>query len=323
MRRKYMLKISKELNELYHKPRVLIILDMIYCSLYYGAMFSEYGDLGFYFRSHRNRKTYLTTFYNFKLYNKVNDKKLRILFHDKLQFLSRFSHFIKRKWININTSTDSEINNFLKEVKSVVLKASYGDSGKEIEVIDVTGEISAKEIRQKANMKKYNLMEECVTNHPAIAALNPNSLNTLRIVSMRKNDNVKILFAGLRVGAKGARIDNISQGGSVARIDIKTGKVNSRFYTKASYRTSSVGNECFSSHIVGGIVIPYWEKTLSLIQNVALEVSGIRFVAWDVAILPSGPEIIEGNESFGSVIMQLYNTYEEEGLKPVVNAFLG
>lgn len=39
-------------------------------------------------------------------------------------------------------------------------------------------------------------------------------------------------------------------------------------------------------------------------------------VAWDVAITEDGVDIIEGNESFGSVIMQLYYKSDEMGLKP-------
>ena len=54
---------------------------------------------------------------------------------------------------------------------------------------------------------------------------------------------------------------------------------------------------------------------------IALEAKETRFIAWDIAITPSGPEIIEANESFGSVIMQLYNKKTEDGLKPIVEKF--
>lgn len=320
MRRKFLFDTSRELNKLYHKPRILIMLDMIYCSLFYGAMFTEYGDLGFYHRTHRNRRTYLTTFYNFDLYNKVNDKNSRNLFHDKLLFLNRFSRYIKRRWLNLDTCSDADINHFLDGVKSVVFKASYGDSGKEVEVVDIPNNCTAQYVREKAKKSHFNLIEECVTNHPDIAIFNHDSLNTLRIVSMRKGNLVKILFAGLRVGAKGARIDNISQGGSVARVDIETGRINSGFYTKASSGAPASNNDCLSAM---GKTIPYWTECLELVRNMALEVSNIRFIAWDVAVLPPpiGPEVIEANESFGSVIMQLYNAPDEEGLKPIVETF--
>lgn len=319
-RRKYLLGTAKQLSDMHKKPRVLIMLDMIYCSLVYGAMFTEYGDLGFYYRTGKNRKTYLTTFYNFRLYDKVNDKKSRVLFHDKLLFLNRFSRYIKRRWLNLEVCSDYDICKLLEGTKSVVFKASFGDSGKEVEVVDVHDDFTAKGIRDKAKEAHYNLVEECVTNHPVIAAFNPNSLNTIRIVSMRKDNIVKILFAGLRVGAKDARIDNISQGGSVARVDIETGMINSGFYTKASSGATAKSQDRVSAV---GTSLPYWKETIQLVRDLALEVPDIRFVAWDIAVLPPpfGPEVIEANESFGSVIMQLYNAYDEEGLKPIVDYF--
>ena len=43
------------------------------------------------------------------------------------------------------------------------------------------------------------------------------SASTLR--TALKNDNIELLFAGIRIGGKNAKIDNISQGGRVARIN--------------------------------------------------------------------------------------------------------
>lgn len=317
-RRKFLFNTSKQLSHINHKSSAFIMLDMLYCSLVYGCMFTEYGDLQFYYRSRKNRKTYLTTFYNFDLYDKVNDKGSRILFHDKLLFLHRFSKYIKRGWLNLDECNDSEINTFLEGKKSIVLKASYGDSGKEVLVMDIDNATNASSIRELCKESHFNLVEECVINHNEISRFNKNSLNTLRIVSMLKGTEVKILFAGLRVGAKDARIDNISQGGRVARINIETGTIDSPFFTKKS---SNQPSQCNNELNAIGFEIPYWHSTLKLVNEVALEAKETRFIAWDIAITPSGPEIIEANESFGSVIMQLYNKKTEDGLKPIVEKF--
>ena len=42
----------------------------------------------------------------------------------------------------------------------------------------------------------------------------------------------------MRIGAKGSLIDNISQGGAVARIDLDSGKIDSCFYTKRSSKAT-------------------------------------------------------------------------------------
>ncbi len=53
----------------------------------------------------------------------------------------------------------------------------------------------------------------------------------------------------------------------------------------------------------------------ALATRAAKIVPHIRIVAWDICITPNGPEIIEGNESFGSVIMQVFCSHTDEGLK--------
>ena len=108
---------------------------MIWCSLKYGAMFTEYDDLNFIYRTAKNRATFITTFFNFKLYDKINDKRYRDDFHNKIRFLNKFSCIINREWLDISNSNDEQIASFLAKHKKVVFKSSYGDSGKEVKIV--------------------------------------------------------------------------------------------------------------------------------------------------------------------------------------------
>ena len=58
------------------------------------------------------------------------------------------------------------------------------------------------------------------------------------------------------------------------------------------------------------------------VKEAAKLVPQIAIVAWDVAITPNGIELIEGNESFGSVIMQVYYGHQDDGLKPRLKQLL-
>ena len=311
--RKSLLEISKDLARENHKNRLIIMGDMLRCSLFDGAMFTEYGDLDFFYRTKENRKTFITTYYNFKLYNQINQKALRAVFHDKIQFLQRFSDYIDRDWIALKTATDKDIEQFLRNHTKIVLKASYGDSGKEVEVEEV-GNTSLQEFKNHILAKGYDLAEACIVNHPDVASFNPSSLNTVRIVTVNNSSCVSILFAGLRVGGKGSLIDNISQGGAVAKIDIDTGCIVSKFYTKKSSYNCADSPEK-NAHKEA---LPYWPELVQTVKRAATVVPQMGIVAWDVAITPDGLDIIEGNESFGSVIMQLYYSHKECGLKPTL-----
>ena len=314
VKRKDLFSISKKIAKENHTVRLKVLMDMILCSLIYGCMWTEYGDLDFYHRSHKNRKTFITTFYNFRLYDKVNLKSKRIIFHNKLFFLQTFKDFIKRDWININEESEENIKKFLMRHQNIVAKQSHGDSGKEVEVINVSEFKNSDDLLQYIHVHRYDLLEEKLMNHVALDKLNPTSLNTVRIVSVKNKNKVNILFAGIRVGQEGAKIDNISQGGKVARIDISSGKINSRFFTKSSSYIKSTENN--SEKNLSGYQLPYWTDVISAVKQAASIVSEISIVAWDVAITNKGIDFIEGNESFGSVIMQIYSEHDEEGLKP-------
>ena len=318
--RKTLIAISKKISDRYNVSVLRVIGDMVWCAVRYGAMWTEYDDLDFFVRSKRNRETYITTFFNFRLYNKLNNKDYRNVFHEKTIFLEKFKKYIKRFWIDINRCSYAEIKDFLSSHNTVVAKASHGDSGKEVQVIENLREKNLDSIISYLKKNNLNLIEEQIVNCDEVRALNNSSLNTLRIVTVKKNDNIELLFAGIRIGGKNAKIDNISQGGRVARINISTGKIDSLFYSKKSSNGSYETGADELNAI--GFQIPHYDKVIDIVKNAAMLVPEIRIVAWDVAITPTDIELVEGNESFGSVIMQLFYNSRETGLKPRLMEFI-
>lgn len=316
-KRDVLMKASARLAKTTKKSRLFYMLDMVWCSLRYGAMFAEYDDLDFAFRSSENRATILTTFYNFKLYDKINQKEYRKHFHNKIKFLRNFSSMIKRDWVAIDEASDEQLRAFLANNKKVVLKKSMGDSGKQVQVKTLDEGITAEAFREYAAQNGYDLAEQCITNHPAVGVFNETSLNTVRIATVQINGHVEFLFAGLRIGAKGSELDNISQGGAVAPVDLETGKLLSGFSTKRSARMDA---EIAEDRI--GYQLPYWEELKQLAAEAATVVPQIGFISWDICITENGPEIIEGNESFGSTIMQLACSHTDPGLKPKLEEIL-
>jgi len=316
-KRKVLLGVSARLAKEAKKSRLFYICDMVWCSLRYGAMFAEYDDMDFAFRSAQNRATILTTFYNFRLYDKLNQKEYRRQFHDKIKFLRSFSSMIKRDWVAIEEVSEAQLQDFLNRHKKVVLKKSYGDSGKQVQVKTLEDNITAEDFREYTRRNGYDLAEQCIINHPDVGVFNETSLNTVRIATVQINGNVDFLFAGLRVGAKGCELDNISQGGAVARIDLDTGILTSGFLTKRSARRNA---EIAQDQI--GYQLPYWEEVKQVAKEAAMVIPEIGFVSWDICITENGPEIIEGNESFGSTIMQLACSHTEPGLKPKLESIL-
>ena len=80
------------------------------------------------------------------------------------------------------------------------------------------------------------LIEVYLDQHPAYAAFNASSVNTLRIWVLRRAGKVNTRFAYLRIGRAGSLIDNRVSGGIVALLDVRTGACPKRWM--ASRRAS-------------------------------------------------------------------------------------
>ncbi|MCL1871136.1 MAG: hypothetical protein FWF90_12080 [Promicromonosporaceae bacterium] len=64
---------------------------------------------------------------------------------------------------------------------------------------------------------------------------------------------------------------------------------------------------------IRGAIIPFWREALSMCEEAASVVPQVRYVAWDVAITPSGPVFIEGN-SFPSHAIPQFAAHFPDGI---------
>ncbi len=46
-----------------------------------------------------------------------------------------------------------------------------------------------------------------------------------------------------------------------------------------------------------GYGMPYWHKTIELVNEMAHLIPTLRYVGWDIAITEAGPELIEANHN--------------------------
>lgn len=140
------------------------------------------------------------------------------------------------------------------------------------------------------------LFQETVQQHSDFAAVHPASLNTMRIVTCTmRNDEPRIVSGYMRFGIKGAVVDNSSSGGFMAGIDLGSGRL-----ATPGIHPFRKGGEICERHPDSGIPmvgfqIPMFDQVLELVERAA---ATLRYplVGWDVAVTPSGPLIVEGND---------------------------
>ena len=125
-----------------------------------------------------------------------------------------------------------------------------------------------------------------------MAALNPSSVNTIRILTYRKDMNVMIIYSVIRIGRKNQTIDNESAGGISTRIN-PDGKL-------AKYAFGAPGEDYVEYTDTGvkleNYKIPNYEDAIALVKQLHLFLPFFNIVGWDIAITPDGsPIMIEFN----------------------------
>ncbi len=309
--------MSKRVSEKYDVSRLRVIIDAIWCCTVYGTIYTEYECLDFLHRSHKNRKTYVTVFWLLRKIFKYNDVEEGKIFHDKRRFNELFSDFVKRKHVSLLDAPEEEIKEFLENNDRAVMKNSGGCSGKQVHIID-TKDMSVEDFLTYARENSYDMAEKVIENCDEIKRLNPTSLNTIRIVTIHSENFFRVMVACLRIGSVGADVDNVSSGGTVARIDKETGKIDTTFRVNEFRRlpASQAGRDEI------GMEIPFWEEAVELVRNASKVLKNTHIVGWDVAITKDGPLLIEGNESFNTASMELYYDHTQPGLKADFEAAL-
>lgn len=151
------------------------------------------------------------------------------------------------------------------------------------------------------------LVQERVLNHEAVARISPGSTSTLRIVTLRRTDGSCLIpFAGARFGRRGATIDNYSEGGILASVDLGTGVMGSG-NMKAGGERIEVQQHPDTGAQIAGTRLPLWAETLDLVRGLSA-VSPLRSVGWDIIISTDGPVVLEGNHDWGIMMMQSLGT---------------
>lgn len=313
--RKTFSSVIKNVAAITGKSKATVLGDVVYSGFKYGSTAQEYENLKFYERTKQNRATFITSYYNLQNYSRLNSHEDREVFRDKVRFNTTFSDYIGREWVLIDQKEPEVIEDFLERHTSIIIKPRFGDSGKDIAFFDSEADAN---VTLEEIAKKYSgfLAEEILVNHNDIKVLNPSSLNTIRIITIVTKRDVEFLYAGIRIGAPNSRVDNISMGGKVAAIDLNTGAIKSGFLSKT---TSEVQ---FKIDDYTGKIIPCWGELLSFVKRAARTVPGVRYVAWDVAITPKGPALIEGNHSSGNTITQASIDIDSPGLRPRLEEIL-
>ena len=163
------------------------------------------------------------------------------------------------------------------------------------------------ELDSLLNEKNDFIVQPVLENHNDIKALNPTSLNTLRIVTCRtKSGEYELWDPGMiRIGRRHAVIDNFTQGGMGVGLT-EDGKLKRYGYSHdRNFEYFKMERHPDSQILFDGYEIPFYKEAVELLLKTHKLFPQLQTIGWDVAITEDGPVLVEGNHDWGIEMLQV------------------
>ncbi|MGO1672867.1 MAG: sugar-transfer associated ATP-grasp domain-containing protein [Canibacter sp.] len=288
-------KLSGIVARTFRKSHLLVCADMLWSTAKYEAAFSDYLEWDFAILSPRERRSFVTSAKSDHFARRFNtDSAANRRISDKVGFNQDFSDLIGRDWLDLRSADQDQIAQFVKKHTECVAKDPAGIGGHSVSKLNSSDLLSATTVKRFKKTNQY-LVEEYFRQHEQMSLLNPTSVNTTRVVTFKKGDQVSILCAALRIGAEGF-VDNFAEGGMYTMVNEDGVAIAPAFDGL---------NNVHSLHPVTGtpivgFQIPHFTRVKELVTTAALRADPVNYIGWDVAIGDDGPVLIEANYNTGA-----------------------
>lgn len=172
--------------------------------------------------------------------------------------------------------------------------------------------VSENKIRKILKEKDNYFLSSCINQADYLNKIYNKTSNTIRLITTKENGKFKIIFAVQRIGTKNTiPVDNGSQGGLVAKIDLKTGKLSE---AKCMYKKETYKKHPDSGGKIEGVTVPNWEMIKEKMLEVSSKLEDFKFIAWDLLITNNDIYVLEANNSSGVNIIQLFGPQRQNSL---------
>lgn len=158
--------------------------------------------------------------------------------------------------------------NFINNHPCFIAKTLNDAGGVGIKKYDFSDKTISVELCEEF-LKKYSngcLCEELIVQSEEFACFHPESVNTVRITTIRFDDHVEIIHPAMRIGTGKSFVDNAGSNGILCSIDSSTGKI---------IATANEHGQAFTSHPDTGIElighkIPFLNDAMNIAKELAL-----------------------------------------------------
>ena len=313
-------KTIDKIHERSGKSKIYLFFDMLYCSYKFLAGYTDYFLFYFEDLTNEQRKTYITRGVNNGYLKALNDSSYYHYFRNKVEFNQNFKEFVKRDFLDLREASEKKFEKFVAKHSIIMVKPVDQSGGANVEKIVIDEKTNVKKLYEVLKKTKQFLVEDYVRQHKEMNRLCKASVNTLRIVTVRKNNKTTVMLRAIRIGNGLRDVDNFHSGGMYTLFD-ENGVI-----TKPAMDREG---KLFEVHPVSkvpikGFKIPYYKESIDLAITASQKIPQVGLVGWDIAITDKGPVLIEGNELPGYDIYQskIHLSETKEGLKPFFDSVI-
>lgn len=290
--------ISKNNN---NKSKLYIKFDLFRNFIKRGIGYTDYFRGDYINLTEKEKDTFVTAKSFYRVIKTLNEEDYIGVFKNKLLFNKFFEDYIKREYINLRKSSKEEFNNFLNKHSTVFAKNPLGEGGHGISRIVVSEIANRDELYNELIKNKQLLLEEEIIQSDELNEINPNCVNSYRIVTLVHNDRSYIIANALRVNQDKSNVIGCTN--DLYFSFSEEGKIDSNVIDDYGniYEKHPLTGKKFSEVYVKDV-----KEAFEMCKKAALEIPEVRYVGWDVAFTNNGPLIVEGNEYPGYGILQFY-----------------
>ena len=264
--------------------------------------YKEYAEMyEFYKKTEEERSEYVSLLKMTYFYKRYNNGFALPILRDKQKFLKTYSKYIHRKWLYAPEASFEQFEQLITGYDCIV-KPCDEARGRGIFKIYKDADHSNDKKLYDSCVKNRMVLEQCIEDCEELKAFHPQSLNTIRVVTISNKEKACVFSGVFRAGVGDNVVDNTHAGGISAQINTQSGIIETD-------GADSKGNR-YVCHPDSGIQfkgfrMPKWDSIVENCCELAKEVEN-PITGWDVVVNSEGEvEFIEANFGPDLDVMQV------------------
>lgn len=313
------------------KNKRTIFLNQIVHILKHGEINEFYFLYGFDIKNFRNQDDYVSylEFMNRRnARNKVGNVKSSVgVLRNKLFFsiiaegfnikcINNLAYILDGKVVSNDNDEFSGIREYISNLEGhFFVKSINGECGDGVYSLKIKKDeiaLNQKILQLDDIVKVFSIgdfvIQNCLLQNNSINQIYPQSINTIRVTTVKNKGNIIVTDAVFRFGARGNNVDNWAQGGVFVPIN-KNGTLDKYGFFKPKYGTKTDVHPD-TGFVFENYEIPFYSEAINEVVKFH-KFLDIHSIGWDIAICENGPVIIEGNDNWEVTLPQTVKGFKK------------